>query len=127
MTELEAYKEIVDDCFTLVLNMKDAFHWATADAEDMPADDVLKIVPVVQKYGAHTALLAYAAISRGYDSEHKKLLTGDYWAAKKELQALADTGEILWEQWYDRKEKDEQKQEFDGQFIEWDNKRLYRE
>lgn len=121
MTELEVYKEIVESSFHLQLNMNDAFHWATADAEDLHGYDVERIVPICMKYGTSPTLLAYAAISRGYDSDHKKLLTNEYWAAKEELQLLANRGKILWEQWYDRKDKEIERSLFNGQEIVWES------
>lgn len=124
LSELDVYKKIVEDCFTLTLNMNDAFHWACADAQQLEADDVPKIVPICQRYGVGPTTLAYAAICRGYDSDHKKLLTPDYFAAKAELQAMAGKGEILWERWDALNDAEEQKAEFGGQIVEWKNSLL---
>ena len=106
MTELEAYKLVFEDSFFVSLNMSDTFAWGCSESEDMEAEDVEEIIPLVQKYG-RIALVAYAAVKRGYDPQLKNYRVDEYWAAKKEVEKMYEDGKILLEKYVKEKMKKE--------------------
>lgn len=118
--ELEIYKEILSNVFSCELNMNDTFFWACADSEDIDNDDIEALMPLFHKYSVSDVLVAYVSVKRGYESEHQTIRE----KAKPilpEIKALADTGEILYEQFSDKKRQEEEKLIFDGQYIKYDN------
>lgn len=123
MTELEAYKDIVGSCFKLQANMNDTFYWGTADCGDVDADDIPKIISIYQQCGSDT-LVAYEAIVRGHDPE-SSLITrwkdkgANFYRAKALLQPLADAGKIMFDRWYNLREKEIERSLFNGQEITW--------
>lgn len=118
MTELEALKMILEDTFELTLNMNDTFYYATGDCETLEGDDLLSILPVVQKYGTD-ALVAYVALKRGHDPTIPQNITKNFNLAKKELKPLFDSGDLDFEAYYENKKMQEQKEKFNGQVVEW--------
>lgn len=82
-----AYKILIEGTFDLILNMNDTFHYASADCESMPADDVETLLGVLSEY-KHEALTAYAAVKRGYDPTIARLCTPKFYAAKEAILAL---------------------------------------
>lgn len=123
MTELESYKSIITQCFTLETNLNDTFYWGTSDSGKVYADDIPKILHIYQQCGPDT-LVAYEAIIRGHDPEPSLMNrwkggTSDFYRAKALLQPLADTGKIMFERWYDLQEKEIERSLFNDQEIIW--------
>lgn len=50
----------------MLLNMGDTFEYATADAEEVPVDAIVKVAHVALDYGTQ-GLIAWAAMRRGYE------------------------------------------------------------
>jgi len=59
----EAIKTLLNDAFSLQLNINDTFYWACADAEEISGDDALDLIPYIQKYDYH-AITAFVAAKR---------------------------------------------------------------
>lgn len=119
--ELETYQDLIKCCFRLETNLNDTFYWGTSDYGDVDADDVPKIINIYNQYGFNT-LIAYESIIRGHDpvEEMRKYLKPGYWEAKKLLEHLAASGEILWERWNDLEQDNKDIEEF-GSKITWTN------
>lgn len=104
MTELEAYKLLVESCFKMTVNLNDTFYYASADAETIEDDDSEELIPYIKKYG-HDAIVAYVAIKRDHDPIIPQHITKDFKAAKKELKELAKDGTIFFDRWYRKNNK----------------------
>lgn len=64
---MNPYEIILKNSFSVRLNMGDTFHYASADDEEFELEyDLEDIIPVVEEFD-HDALIAYAALQRGYD------------------------------------------------------------
>lgn len=104
MTKEEKYDQlskVFEDTFWFSINMSDTFGYACADVENIVPDDLVKILPIYKKYG-HTALIAYASINREGVLPLSQLQTKDFFSALKELKPMAESGEILFEQWLEK-------------------------
>lgn len=89
LRDLRALQSIVlEGSFHVVLNMNDTFGWACSDAEEMPVEDIVHMVPLFQQYG-HDAINAYAAVKRDCDAmDHPQVRTQKYWDAKEKIKVL---------------------------------------
>lgn len=87
LEQLRAFKKLVcDGTFWVVLNMNDTFGPASADAEEMPVEDIQHVLPLFMQYGMD-ALNAYAAVRRGGDVM-EGLQTAGYRLAKEKLLVI---------------------------------------
>lgn len=115
--DLESLFEVIEGSFTITVNMNDTFYYACADSETLESDDLITILPLITKYG-DAALTAYVAIKRGHDPQVTSRLTENFYAAKKELQPMFDSGELDWEEHYDKQERQKEIEKY-GSAIEW--------
>ncbi len=122
--ELKAYKILIKNSFNIEVNMNDTFWYATADSEQIEANDVDFLVPVIARYG-DAAINAYVAIKRQIDPTVKQHLTYNFYRAKTELARLFEQRKILHDILDDQEKVGVASQlvvpkyEFDGQTLSW--------
>ena len=100
-----ALEKLVRGSYSIHLNMGDTFAFATAEGEDLDAEDAEELCPLIAKYG-YAALTAYAAVARSIRGgrrvdpitcrcNHK---SPAYYAARKEIVEMigGPTG-MLWD------------------------------
>ena len=108
MTELEAYKLLVENAgYGIELNINDVFAWGCGDSEELYGEDAEEIIPIIQKYG-FTALIAYASVKRQGATPQGPVLRNikdDFYAAQAEMQKLADSGTILFQEYYEAEKR----------------------
>jgi hypothetical protein len=91
-TREQILESIVENAFSIHTNLSDTFHYACADTEDIPGDDYLELIPLIEKYDYY-AEVAYCAIKRGYDPQVKSVLTDKYYRAKQEILDMIYAGD----------------------------------
>ena len=93
--------------FWHALNMNDTFGGG-ADLEEMDSMDLKKMYWLYEKYG-QDAFTAYVAVKRDH-LPMEKSQSKEFFSAKKEVEALAKDGTILYEKfWRARKVAEEKK------------------
>lgn len=120
-TELEAYKILLETCgYGLNLNINDVFAWGCADSEEIESDDGIALIPFIQRYG-YTAIIAYVSIKRQGTIPQGPVLKlyPEFYKVRDELQKLADTGDILFSEYFDREEQKKEMMNFGGQRVQW--------
>ena len=86
---LKVLDTLLEGTYSVRANMNDTFAFACSDYEDIEADDVITMLPVIARYG-RDALTAYAALKRGAEPikcrcNHR---IPRYFAAKDEIQDI---------------------------------------
>jgi len=61
------YKEIVENCYSLDLNMNDVFWWGSAMSCEIDTEDIDVMMPLFKKHDVTSALMAYAAVKHGFN------------------------------------------------------------
>ncbi len=102
--------QILDQCFRVTLNMNDIFGWACADCEQVDADDMVRMLPLMHDYGTDI-LIAYVAVKRGHGVKAAeepqepvmKYLTQERWIKMVDaIVDLASNGTIMCEEYWER-------------------------
>jgi hypothetical protein len=99
LTDLEVFELIKGSNFTYQFNMNDTFHWACGDYCKIDGDDLTDLIPVIKKHG-YMAIIAYEAISRGYDPDDEMDIKGEEFE-----NAKLDILNIVSESFYNLREK----------------------
>lgn len=61
--DLNYYRDLVNGCFDLSMNMNDTFEYACADCERLDVDHIMELRPIYEQY-QYYAFIAYASIKR---------------------------------------------------------------
>lgn len=96
----KAFDVLAENCIKFTAMMSDTFMYACADSEELGEYDLDRLAPLLVKYG-NDALVAYAAVKRKAEPidckcNHKN---DNYYAAKKEIEALAKVDEYFPGDW----------------------------
>lgn len=88
-TKEQLLTEIIEQSFNLTLNMNDVFAWSCADCEDISGDDMVDLIPYIEKYGweAQVALVSIKREIYNGNVMHpqKRLKTEHYAKVRKEI------------------------------------------
>lgn len=115
MTKEEILLEVLDNCFGMAILLNDTFYYASADAEEIEAEDIRKLMPVFEKYGVRDTLVAYAAVVRGHDPKIERNITNNFIEAKKKILELAAQKKIMQEKISEALDNLEVSKDFDGE------------
>lgn len=83
----------------VIFLFNDTFYYASADAAEIPYEDLKLIEDVIERYD-FAAIIAYEAIRRKHDPEVPSSLTVGFYEAKKEIEALVQNAvdeDRLWD------------------------------
>ncbi len=113
-TKQEQLEYLIMASFRLEINMNDTFHYACADVSNISSDDAMDLLDYIGDYG-FDALMAYEAISRGYDPDIKKYITKEYLEVKdKILKRMEEESGFLCDLNFKKRQEKEQIAKYGG-------------
>lgn len=107
----KALQDAIGQCHWVHINVNDFFWWGCADTEQIDADDLEELEPLIIKHGAWAVLGAVVSVKRGGGIKAEdppqapvmKMIGQNVWnAAVADVLELAKSGTILFEQYWER-------------------------
>lgn len=119
------YKEILEDAFSVDINMNDVFYWACADAESIDPSDLELLEELCKKHGTMFTIWAYVTVKRSFEDpewliiypqqpvlKNIKKNEEDFDEVRSEVLKLVAAEEILYDEISQKKRKEEEIAEF---------------
>jgi hypothetical protein len=123
-TKEEALEMLLTDTYHITLNMNDTFAYACADSEEVDADDMMSLLPLIQEF-EYDAITAFVSVKReimeGYVGHPISYKDNSKYREARDLivKSLNDpTDERFCSLRYDKSVTDKQVAEF-GEKIRW--------
>ena len=119
------YKEILEDAWSIDINISDVFAWACADSESVSPSDLGPLEELCKKHGTTFTIWAYITVKRSFEDpewlkiypqqpvlEHDGKTEKDFDEVRSEVLKLVAAEEILYDEILQKERKEEEIAEF---------------